>query len=74
MYLESKSRSLAKAVSWRIIASVVTTLIALFFGLPAKAISLVFFADLIIKFILYFIHERIWANFIKFGILKRGKD
>ena len=74
MYLESKSRSLAKAVSWRIIASVVTTLIALFFGLPAKAIGLVFFADLIIKFILYFIHERIWVNFIKFGISKKGKD
>ena len=74
MYLESKSRSLAKAVSWRIIASVVTTLIALFFGLPAKAIGLVFFADLIIKFILYFIHERIWINFIKFGISKKGKD
>tara|TARA_A100001015_G_C14707433_1_gene600705 strand:- start:160 stop:384 length:225 start_codon:yes stop_codon:yes gene_type:complete len=74
MYLESKSRSLAKAVSWRIIASVVTTLIALFFGLPAKAIGLVFFSDLIIKFILYFIHERIWVNFIKFGISKKGKD
>ena len=72
MYVESKSRSLLKAISWRIIASIVTTLIAFYFGLPAKAIGMVFFADLVIKFVLYFIHERVWTNAIKFGI--RHKD
>ena len=71
MHIESKSRSLLKAVSWRIIASIVTTLIAFSFGLPAKAIGLVFFADLIIKFILYFIHERIWASWIRYGIVRK---
>lgn len=70
MAIETKGRSLAKAVSWRIIASITTTLIAFYFGLPAKAIGLVFFADLVIKFVLYFVHERIWANNIKFGIKK----
>lgn len=70
MYLESKSRSLVKAISWRIIASIVTTIIAYAFGVPSKAIGLVFFADLIIKFILYFIHERIWVKLIKFGLYK----
>ena len=68
MYVESKLRSLLKAISWRIIASIVTTLIAFYFGLPAKAIGMVFFADLVIKFVLYFIHERVWINAIKFGI------
>lgn len=68
MYVESKSRSFLKAISWRIIASIVTTLIAYYFGLPAKAIGMVFFADLVIKFVLYFIHERVWINAIKFGI------
>ena len=67
MSSETKTRSLLKAISWRIIASIVTTIIAYYFGLPAKAIGLVFFADLIIKFILYFIHERVWVNYIKFG-------
>ena len=71
MHIESKSRSLLKAVSWRIIASIVTTLIAFSFGLPAKAIGLVFFADLIIKFILYFIHERIWVSWIRYGIVEK---
>ena len=63
---ESKIRSLSKALSWRIIASCVTALIAWFYGLPPAALSLVFFSDLIIKFVLYFFHERIWAK-IAFG-------
>ena len=71
MHTETQTRSLLKAISWRIIASIVTTIIAYSFGLPAKAIGLVFFADLIIKFILYFLHERIWVRFIKFGIQSR---
>ncbi len=71
MHLESNTRSLMKAISWRIIASIVTTLIAIYFGVPSKAIGLVFFADLIIKFILYFLHERIWVNFINFGIITK---
>ena len=37
MYVESKSRSLVKAIPWRIIASIVTTLIAYAFGVPSKA-------------------------------------
>lgn len=64
---ETNARSLAKALTWRILASIVTSLIAYYFGVPYKAIGLVFFADLIIKFILYFIHERVWVNYIKFG-------
>lgn len=69
MAIESNNRSLLKAISWRLIASITTTVIAFYFGLPAKAIGLVFFADLIIKFVLYYVHERIWTR-IKFGIKK----
>ena len=54
MSSESNTRSLLKAISSRIIASIVTTIIAYSFGLPAKAIGMVFFADLIVKFILLF--------------------
>jgi uncharacterized membrane protein len=66
----SRKRHLAKAVTWRIIASIVTALIAWFFGLPPKAVGAVFAADLIIKFVLYYGHERIWYNYIKFGVNK----
>ena len=74
MYVESKSRSLVKAISWRIIASIVTTLIAYAFGVPSKAIGMVFFADLVIKFILYFFHERVWANLIDFGYEEKSDN
>jgi len=63
-----KKRHLAKAVTWRIIASITTALIAWFFGLPPKAVGMVFIADLIIKFILYYGHERIWYRYIRYGI------
>ena len=56
----SQKRHLLKAVTWRMIASITTALIALSFGLPQKAVAGVFIADLVIKFILYYGHERLW--------------
>jgi len=64
----TKSRHLAKAITWRIIASIVTAIIAYAFGLPPKAVGAVFVADLIIKFVLYYIHERVWYKHITFGV------
>jgi len=66
----SKSRHLAKAVTWRIIASITTAIIAYGFGLPPKAVGGVFIADLVIKFVLYYAHERLWYNHIRFGVKK----
>jgi len=66
----SKKRHLAKAVTWRIIASITTAIIALVFGLPPKAVGGVFLADIIIKFVLYYWHERLWYKHIKFGVSK----
>lgn len=66
----SKKRHLAKAVTWRIVASVTTAVIAFIFGLPPKAVGAVFVADLIIKFVMYYGHERIWYNYIKYGVRK----
>jgi uncharacterized membrane protein len=63
-----RKRHIAKAVTWRIIASLTTALIAFAFGLPPKAVGGVFLADLIIKFVLYYGHERIWYRYIKFGV------
>ena len=63
-----KKRHIAKAITWRIIASGITALIALLFGLSPKIIGAVFIVDLIVKFILYYAHERIWYKHIKFGV------
>jgi len=67
----ARTRHVAKAITWRIIASIVTVLIAYTFGLPPKMVGAVFVADIIIKFVLYYAHERIWYTKIKFG-LKKG--
>jgi|TARA_R110000744_G_scaffold32505_3_gene76099 uncharacterized membrane protein len=64
----SKIRHLTKAVTWRIIASITTVLIAWYFGLPPKAIGSLFLADLVIKFVLYYGHERVWYSYIKIGL------
>ena len=63
-----KKRHLAKAVTWRILASITTAAIAYAFGLPPKAVGGVFVADLIIKFVLYYAHERVWYKYIRFGV------
>ena len=68
----TKIRHLTKAVTWRIIASITTALIAFFFGLPPKAVGAVFVADLIIKFVMYYAHERVWYKYIKLGVKKRN--
>jgi len=70
----TKTRHLAKAITWRIIASIVTAIIAYAFGLPPKAVGAVFVADLIIKFVLYYGHERVWYKYIKFGLTKGTKE
>ena len=64
--MESQSRSIVKAVSYRILGSASTGLI--FFVLTGKfSLSVgAGMADFVIKIGLYFVHERIW-NHIRFG-------
>ena len=64
----SHKRHLVKAVTWRIVASVTTVLMALFFGLPMAAVSSLFLADLVVKFVMYYLHERVWYTHVKYGV------
>ena len=64
-----RKRHLLKAVTWRIIASITSFLIGwLVTGSLNVGITVGIF-DIIIKFILYYFHERIWYR-SKFGIKK----
>ena len=74
MLRNSQKLHLTKAVTWRIIASVTTALIALSFGLPQKAVVGVFVADMVIKFVLYYGHERMWHNLAKLCTDQKGKS
>jgi adenylylsulfate kinase len=66
MLIETKKRSLLKAVSWRVFATATTTLIVfIFFGRLDLAIA-AGVVESITKIAIYFVHERIWSN-IKYG-------
>jgi uncharacterized membrane protein len=64
---ESGWRSTGKTATWRIIASLDTTLLAWFFtGNIATAVS-IGSLEIVTKLILYFFHERAWSR-IQYGI------
>ncbi|MDA9036066.1 DUF2061 domain-containing protein [Flavobacteriaceae bacterium] len=60
---EKVSRSLLKAISWRLIGTIDTIIIAYFItGTISQAIS-IGFIEWGTKLVLYFFHERIWNKF-----------
>lgn len=60
---EKVSRSLLKAISWRLIGTIDTMIIAYFItGTISQAIS-IGFIEWGTKLVLYFFHERIWNKF-----------
>jgi uncharacterized membrane protein len=68
--MDSSSRSLAKAVSYRILGSTGTALIVLIFSGSLKLSLGAGALDMVLKISLYFVHERIW-NYIPYGRPKR---
>ena len=63
---ESPVRSVAKAVSWRIIGTLDTLIVSYLLTGELVLASSIASIDFITKLILYFFHERIW-NKIKWG-------
>ncbi len=68
---DTPGRSLAKAISWRIVASLTTFLITFVIfrqkiSGPYKQIleasTLVMIFDVVIKIVIYYFHERLWTN------------
>lgn len=64
--MESHARSLAKAVSYRVLGSLSTAGLVYLFTGSAKASLSAGAADSVVKIVLYFIHERLWT-YIPFG-------
>jgi uncharacterized membrane protein len=64
--MDSTSRSLAKAVSYRVLGSAVTALIVLLFSGSLRVSLGVGALDMLSKIALYFLHERLW-NYIPYG-------
>jgi uncharacterized membrane protein len=64
--LESNTRSIAKAVSYRVLGSIATAGIVLIFSGDLKVSAGVGALDVVTKVALYWLHERVW-NYISFG-------
>ncbi|MEM2971225.1 MAG: DUF2061 domain-containing protein [Candidatus Bathyarchaeia archaeon] len=64
--MEKPIRSFAKAVSWRIVATITTVILVIAFSKDWELGGIVGIAELISKTIIYYVHERLW-NFWGFG-------
>jgi uncharacterized membrane protein len=60
--VETRHRSLARALSWRVVAWSITVGVAyLFTGKVAFALAFAF-ADALLKIFAYYVHERTWTS------------
>ncbi len=64
--MDSHTRSIAKAVSYRLLGSITTAAIVMVFSGNARVSIGAGLLDMVAKIGLYFLHERIW-NHIHFG-------
>lgn len=64
--MDTRSRSLAKAFSYRLLGSASTGAMVFLFTGDAKMSVGAGLLDSVVKIVLYFLHERIW-NYIPFG-------
>jgi uncharacterized membrane protein len=64
---EAHSRSFAKAASWRIVGSIDTFLLSWLFTANVKAAGAIAVTEVLTKMVLYYFHERAWAN-VKWGV------
>lgn len=70
--METHVRSVAKAVSWRIVATLTTVLLVYLFTGNLVVSGGVGLTELLSKLLIYYVHERVW-NAIGFGRIKKTK-
>ncbi|MEM3088913.1 MAG: DUF2061 domain-containing protein [Candidatus Bathyarchaeia archaeon] len=64
--MEKPIRSLVKAISWRIVATLTTILLVVVFSKDLVLGTVVGITELIVKTVVYYVHERVW-NLSNFG-------
>ena len=58
----SRRRHIAKTITWRLIGSLDTFFLGTFFSGSAEIGGWIAFTEAVTKTILYYFHERVWAN------------
>jgi uncharacterized membrane protein len=64
--MEKPIRSMVKAISWRIVATLTTILLVVIFSKDLALGTIVGITELIVKTVVYYVHERVW-NLSNFG-------
>ena len=64
-------RHIAKSISYRFVGTLTTIFLTLSAGLPLKWAGMVGVGELLFKPIIYFLHERFWYQYIKYGLKKQ---
>ena len=70
---EAHRRSLAKAVSWRVLGSIDTFLLSWLFTGSPKAAGAIALTEVLTKMVLYYLHERAWSS-VKWGFKETPDD
>jgi uncharacterized membrane protein len=69
---EAHSRSLAKAVSWRITGSIDTFVLSFIITGSLKFAGSIAVTEMVTKVVLYYLHERAW-NYVPWGKEAKGR-
>lgn len=69
---ESKTRSVIKGLTWRILATATTFLLAWAFARDLGVASTIAGAEFVIKFAIYYLHERAWQR-VPVGVFQKSQ-
>ena len=61
-----------KSITYRILGTLTTIVLTLLAGLEIKWAAMVGIGEIIIKPIVYFLHERAWYKWIKYGLKNKN--
>jgi uncharacterized membrane protein len=67
MFYTLKSQNdihISKTITYRILATITTVLMAFYCGTTIQVASILGMTEIVIKPIIYFIHEKIWHQFL----------
>lgn len=63
-----RKRHIAKALSWRMVGTLDTFLLAWLITGSIEIGAMVGGVEVITKTVLYYVHERVWYNYIHYGV------
>jgi uncharacterized membrane protein len=65
MIKNSLKRHILKTISYRILGTLITVIIAYSLGASLKVSSMLGVGELVLKPVIYFLHERLWYKYIR---------